>query len=86
MFNTISDSDLRSVTGGQTCPTCGQQVPGGGQAQGQPQPGGGDPSAAGGDPQGGAPQQGGSQCEQILQAIASLIGQFMQQRGGQPQQ
>jgi hypothetical protein len=76
VFNVISLSDLSNVLGGHNCPTCGQPIPGGGQQQQQQQPGGEQ-----GDPGGGQAQQA-PQAEQILQAIVSLIGQYMQARGG----
>jgi hypothetical protein len=80
MLNTIALEDLDSVIGGHC--TCSQQGadPSGGQQPAdpgqQPQPGAQQP---GGD------QQGALSAEQVLQSIAGLIGQFMQQRGGQQQ-
>lgn len=77
MLNQIALADLESVVGGSGC-TCSQQ--------------GGDPSGGQADPNqqqpmqqpGGEQQQGGAlSAEQVLQSIAGLIGQFMQQRGGQ---
>jgi hypothetical protein len=95
MFEPISVSELDNVVGGNQCPTCGQALPGrgdqgdapGGMRQPQAQPGGsgdqGDPNAA----SMAQPQAGGSQCEQILQSIFSLISQYIQSRsGGQPRQ
>jgi hypothetical protein len=77
MFNTIALEDLDSVVGGHcTCAQQGADPSGGQQPSQQPQ------QQPGGEQQ---PQQGALTAEQVLQSIAGLIGQFMQQRGGQQQ-
>jgi hypothetical protein len=85
MLNTIALTDLSTVVGG-VC-TCSQQAPApcgtqqaGTTEQPQPQP----------QPTQQPTQQPAQQpqcrmsCEQVLQAIASLLGQFTKQSGGQP--
>jgi len=95
MFDTIPNETLTSVTGGQcVCAQQGGEQPGGGDprlAQQQGQPGDGDPNAGGeqGAQPGAQPggQPGGGIGMQILAAIHSVLGQFLQQRsGGAPQQ
>ena len=79
MLNQIALADLESVVGGHGC-TCSPQGgdPSGGQQQADPS------QQQMQQPAGEQQQQGGAlTAEQVLQSIAGLIGQFMQQRGGQ---